>query len=236
MSCEQYREAIIELAAKSGERIPTRRDAGADTGLRNHLDSCAACRARLESMRAALAQAEQALAGRLAAEPSADFAAHVRRRIASEPAHGVAWQFLWRPASAVALAGVVLAAFWWARPPGEPAAPEKSPVHVAKAQPATSVNATAETPVAGAPAAVEHRDSRRKSKRAIEVEVIVPRERAESVLQLYRVAWSGESAETILAASIARPDETQRPRSAGGEDLKIPPLKINPLADPGEMQ
>ena len=59
--------------------------AEATPGLRAHLDGCADCRGRLSRERRLVATIDRDLAGALRLEPSVEFEARVRQRVAEEP-------------------------------------------------------------------------------------------------------------------------------------------------------
>ena len=114
MSCERYRDALIDVAA--GE--------AAATALEAHLASCEACRAELLALRRALAVADAEMAGLASAEPSPGLAARIRQ--AAEPP-SPEWRlgWLWPAVAAAATLLVALAVVL-----GRGAGPAPSP-HVA---------------------------------------------------------------------------------------------------------
>jgi hypothetical protein len=91
MACEQFRDALTDVAA--GGPAPA--------GALAHLAVCEACRMELDTLRRALATADAELAERLSAEPSPGLAARIRRAVAeAEDPAARRFGWLW-PAVAV---------------------------------------------------------------------------------------------------------------------------------------
>ncbi len=108
MACERYKTDLIDAALGT---LETRRD----DELHAHLVNCPACRAALEAERRLLAAIDDGIAASVAAEPSPEFAARVRRRLEQETMRGRPWLAAWIPATAGALAILALVAVWFAR-------------------------------------------------------------------------------------------------------------------------
>jgi hypothetical protein len=110
MTCEKYREALIDAAA--GEPP--------DRGLAGHLEDCAPCRATLTSERDLFAAIDRALRTRMNEEPRAGFLAGMHAGIAHEAQKQDAqkqsgWNPMWAwagAAAALALVVVVIAHPW----------------------------------------------------------------------------------------------------------------------------
>jgi hypothetical protein len=210
MSCERYRDALVDVAAGGA----------APPALEPHVASCAACRAELAALRQALALADAELAGLPSAEPSADLAARIRRAAADQPAPAP-WRFgwLWPAIAATAVVAVALAA-WSPRRPGVPA-PPPLPRAVAASpvpSPARPVPLTSPLP------------SRRPypaPSRPDEPEVLVPAGEAEVFLRFAsHLRTRAVSPDSILLADLSG----QLPEPKG---VEIQPLVIVPL-DPAE--
>ena len=107
MSCEQYRDALTDVAA--GGPVPA--------GLEEHLAACEACREELAALRRALAVAEAEMARLVGAEPSPGLTARIRQSVAKSDS-APAWRFGWVwPAMAASVALLVAFAVWTARVP-----------------------------------------------------------------------------------------------------------------------
>ncbi|HWQ03294.1 MAG TPA: hypothetical protein VNL38_02335, partial [Candidatus Nitrosotenuis sp.] len=72
MSCAEYKDRLLDFALDAARE---------DAALLAHLKSCAACREELEAQRRIASAMDRALAEEVAAEPSPEFPARVRRQI-----------------------------------------------------------------------------------------------------------------------------------------------------------
>ena len=115
MTCKHVTNRLSDLAlgALDGQR---RAEAEA------LVDRCPSCRAALERERKLMAAIDREVAGHVGTEPSPDFAARARMRLATEavaPGFSPAWRLAvggWSRAAAIALAAVmVIGAVWLAR-------------------------------------------------------------------------------------------------------------------------
>jgi hypothetical protein len=231
MSCPRFHERLLFLA--SGEL------AAPDAELCAHLEQCAACRAKLDSLRARLAQVEGLLASQLAAEPSPAFAARVRQRIAEEAAAapGVGWW--WRPAAITAVAALVVLGVWigwqeWRHRDTVGDKPE-IPVEVVKV-PQELIPPLAKAETSGARQRGVQRAALQPRRPVVEerIEVLVPKGKMEVITQLYRASWSGQSAEPLLAAALPAVSDSGEPYRTAA--LQILPLKLKQLASLSEGQ
>jgi hypothetical protein len=139
MSCERYREALLDAAA--GALSPA---------LEPHLSECPACRTALAAERALMDRIATELEYGLATEPSPAFLPGARRRITEVRAQREAVRRRWPMPALAALAGVVVAGHFlgealWAPPP------LASPRSVAQGQTESSSH-SAEAPPAAGPA------------------------------------------------------------------------------------
>jgi hypothetical protein len=230
MACERHHEALIELALGAHKlRL--------ESELSEHLESCAACRRDLDAQRRLAAAINLGVAASVAAEPSPEFAARIRQRIASEPAPVPAWgqgiRVAWVPLTAGALA-VVLLAFWLAR--RQPVSPLHPTPDIVRVQPpSTSDPVPPQSGGNGATLPPKHLNSnlvaanpgplgRRTVQiaRTTEPEVIVfPGER-DAVLQFYAAMRSGR---TDVSSLLAAP-----PLEIKIKDLEVPPLEVPAIA------
>jgi hypothetical protein len=210
MSCERYRDALVDVAA--GEAAPA--------PLGTHLASCAACRDELAALRQALALADAELAGLPSAEPSAGLRARIRQTAAEDPAPSP-WRFgwLWPAVAAAAVVAVALAAW----PPRRPDVPAPQPLpRAAEALPGP----VPARPVPLTSPAPSRRPSPAPSRRD-EPEVLVPAGEAEVFLRFAsHLRTRAVSPDSILVADLSG----QLPEPKG---VEIQPLVIVPL-DPAE--
>lgn len=103
MSCQHYKDALIEAAASGAET---------QSGLRTHLDACAACHAAFEQEQALFASIEASLHVTANAEVPASLLPRVRARLDDEAAPRRFWGTNWL---ALASAAVMVVAFFAAR-------------------------------------------------------------------------------------------------------------------------
>jgi hypothetical protein len=230
MACEQYHEALIEVALGARELHP-------GSELSAHLERCAACRGEMDAQRRLAAAIDLGVAAKVAAEPSPEFAERIRQRISCESAPAPAWwlgvRAAWMPLTAGALA-VALLVFWLARREVvSPLHPGPQVVQVQK--PSSSIPATPQA--SSNPGAPPHENSASvpvhasrasrgsravQSNRTTEPEVLVfPGER-EAVLQFYALLRSGRADFASLMASAA---------SLEIPEITIQPLEVKPLPE-----
>jgi anti-sigma factor RsiW len=124
MGCKRFKNDLVDAALE--ELSPSRSER-----FRAHLAGCEACREALEEQRRLAQAIDRSLAESLACEPSPEFAARVRQRIAQPDAAARGWWSTWKLAAVGALAALALLAAWVLRPHVE------APVRVAKATPGT---------------------------------------------------------------------------------------------------
>jgi hypothetical protein len=86
MSCEQYKDALIEAAA-SGGALPAATD--------SHVQSCSACRQVLIEERALFAAIESGVRQVANAQRPSALLTHVRARVAEAPAQQCDWVLAW---------------------------------------------------------------------------------------------------------------------------------------------
>jgi hypothetical protein len=213
MACEKYSGWMTDgaLGALSGER---------EAELRAHAAGCANCRRERDALRTLVQAVDRSVEALVAGEPSPQFAAQLRARIAEEPAP-TAWPFFtWRQLAVAALAAAALFAVWMVRSLEHSRGP--SPIA------ANTQAETARPPAAETVAAPEGSSSRRSFHRAhgraasLSMEVLVPKGQLAAGL-----LWSeGVREGTIDGAQLSLLAE----RSA--EPLEMKALVIEPLETP----
>jgi len=218
MACARYKDWLSDAAL--GALDPAR-----DAELRAHVAECAACRAALEAERALFAAIDAGLEAGVAPEPSPEFAARVRMRVAEEPPPRPGWLTGWLPATAAALAVLVLLVVWYFPHGAQQRSPAVAPPAVAKQLPPLPAEPThvgsvpgsrrtaverqvAAAALAGGPAVAKN-----------EPEVLVPPGQWLAVSRLYRSVQQGR----VNPESLLRPLPEVLPAI---EDLKVQELKI----------
>jgi hypothetical protein len=107
MTCEKYREALIEAAATNG-RLGCRID--------HHVEHCAKCRATLHRERLLFVAIDDALRARMNQKPHPGFLPGVRARIAEQRPPESRWVPAWAWATAVLALALIAMVGLWARP------------------------------------------------------------------------------------------------------------------------
>ena len=233
MFCQRYKESLSEAAVTlpAGELEPGDAAVPAlSAELRAHLADCPACRAQFDAQRALMGAIDRGIQVSLAAEPSPEFAARVRRRLEEERLPSQPWFSGWVPAAAGALAVLALVAVWLARrePVGlgtndsarnvqsQPNAVNNAGVppesYTAQSLPPQSIGKSATTRGA-VPAPQDVRPAVAKA----EPEVLVPPGQREAILRLYAALQSGRTNAASLLAEAG---------SLQPAELKIPPLEV----------
>lgn len=224
MVCKRYEDWLMDAAL--GPLAPER-----EAELRAHVEGCAACRAKLDRRRQLVAAMDQAVAASVSAEPSPEFLARVRQRIAEQPAPAPGWFAGWLPVTAGALAAVALLVFWLL-PRQEPARPGPvvTPPTMAgrlppKAPPTRGELKKPPVPVRGprgsvrAPAGVQP---------PREPEVLVPPEQRAGVEWLYNALQrQPERTTAVLVRQVQAEAEVAQPLRVS--ELSIAPLQIGPI-------
>ena len=227
MDCGRYKESLTDAAVGA---LPSRRQAE----LAAHLEGCGECRAALDAERRLLAAIDRAVAASLAAEPSPQFAARVRLRLAEESRPARAWLSWWIPVAAGALAVLAVVAVWLAR--RQPAAPgiaesartiagqpppaAEAPALAGKAAPGTRSSLPIERPARPRGGVPVRRNVQPVVTGAAGLEVLVPPGQREAVLQLYEAVRRGRM---DLASLFAQPAPLEP------EQINIAPLQVDTL-------
>jgi hypothetical protein len=198
--------------------------------LRVHVSRCSPCLAEWQSAQVLAAAVDRSLAAMVAGEPSPQFAARLRARIAEEPAPAAFGLLTWpRSSIAAAVAATALFAVLTVRSPQrlvETANRSSAPVIVEPARIAEAQSAT-EPARAGRTAAPLHKspDAGRASA-IIQAEVLVPPGQLSAALLLSEAVMDGRvngSQLSALAESASKPLEVKA--------IEIAPLKAPTAAD-----
>jgi anti-sigma factor RsiW len=221
MGCERYQKQLMDAAL--GGLVP-----GREAELRAHVAGCDACAAEFERQQQLVLAMDRAIDASAAVEPSPEFTARVRMKIAEQPAPA-SWFGRWVPAVAGALA--VLALVVWLIPRAD-VTPPQPPNSVAKVappvtQPPSSASVT--PPISKTPGTPRGpRAPVVANARPDLPEVLVPRDQQLGVQWLYEalekqpVRMGG-----ILAQVAAQTEAATAPIEI--QELKIAPLEIRPL-------
>ncbi len=211
MGCKRFENDLVDAALE--ELSPRRSER-----LRAHLAGCEACREEFEVQQRLAKAIDRSLAESLEGEPSPEFAARVRRRIAQSDAAVSGWWSTWNLAAVGVLAALALLAVWMLRPHVE------APVRVAKEAPGAQTllsrgNAAAK-PVP--PAGAGH--VRRPAGQPLVAgdampEVLVPAEEVLAVRRFIEQLRQKQIDGAVLAAA----------RPAATEELQVESLRVESL-------
>lgn len=242
LTCEKYGEWIKEAAL--GEVSPRR-----ERELLAHAGECDACREAYQSAREVAALVDRGVEALVAGQPSPEFAARLRARIAEEgPAPRFAW-FTWKPVATGFVAAVALAVLWVFLAPSRPTLPPKS------GQPVSTI-ASALPPEAHAPGVASADAAQRNRGHSIalqrhsrtqlvaqqrrgigrihspsEPEVLVPPGQLEAVMQLAADIRSGRiDGKTFVAEQTETQKNMQKPIDIPRIEIKA--IEITPVASP----
>jgi hypothetical protein len=231
MNCERFQEWIEEAALGV---LDASRRAQLDT----HLEACAQCRARFGAEQKLFAAIDQGIAARVQGNPSAEFAARVRMRLADERER-VGFRFWWKPAAWIPImAGAALALLvltvWFVRRPVHPPGREMARIASRPSTPApvartngSSEQARLKPPrSASAPrprytsAGVSRADRRRQASpetKQPQLQVQIQPGQWAAVNSLYRAGQAG-----LLKGAQDQPASPEQP-------LQVKPVEISPL-------
>ncbi len=224
MACLRFADALKDHAA--GADLPP--------GARAHVERCADCREQLARERDLVADITGGLERALRLEPSVEFAAHVRERIAAEAAAPTWWR-AWRLALGIAslvLVAALVATMLAVRTGAPPRVPDVAkgpePLERVPRNPAVADPIRATAPLAGMTAnrteAVRARPSRSR-----EPEVLIARDQQVAMARLFEMLRTGKLDEKVLVpggqqdATVGQP---VAPIVVG--DLAVPTIEVAP--------
>lgn len=226
MNCERCRVRMLDAAAGD---LPARQT----DAFVAHIRDCVACGVEFERLRRLTEAIHRGVAAQVAAEPSPEYFADVRRKIAADTAPANARWWRWAPAAACAAALVLATTVWMMWPKSA------KPDQVAKTAPASNSRTVAShaalnrASVGAVAAAPSHLSSAASIRRVVvrsqprierEPEVLVPPGEAEAVMELAAALRSGKVDGTKLMADLQKVEQP----------IEIKPLFIAPLASPAQ--
>lgn len=220
MACKKYAGWMSASAAGALRDVD-------EAELRAHVAGCLACRGEWEAIRALVAAVDRGIEAMVAGEPSPQFAARLRARIAREP-EPTAWPLLTWPRFAVGalVAAAMLLAVWMVRAPERGHQP--SPVAAnAPAQVVTSPSkqqeAAQERAVASVAAAPQHRIAREQNNgKSLSMVALVPKGQLSAAFSL------GE----YVDVGMIDAEQFSQLTAQSAEPLEVKALVIAPLANP----
>jgi len=239
MNCKRYQEWLADkaLGALDGRR---------DAELAAHLATCASCRAALDRERLLFTAIDRGVAQSVAEEPSPEIAVRIRQRIGVEAGQPrIAWRLgfdRWVPVAVAATLVVVLGSVWLLhRRAVQPAAVTRSVAQKqppAVGEPANSAGSSAaQQSAAGVkPLPNENRASQSSIARVAarrpdglarkvspaEPEVLVEKDEAALVLEIYNAARTGRVDGNSL---VSLPPSFKRDADGSLAPLEVPPLE-----------
>ncbi|MGB8476825.1 MAG: hypothetical protein WCE61_22320 [Candidatus Acidiferrum sp.] len=215
MSCEKYREALIEAAAQ---------DSSPSRELQSHLDACASCRAAFAQEVQLLGSIDAGLRIVANAEVPASLLLRVRANLGENPVRRRSWL----PAlAALAAAAVIVMAVVLARG-SRPDATVSNP-NTNSAGRAVVASRTQPAPVATTPSAPPRPSAKHERigliksapiVQAEEVRVLIPRGQKQAIDALLAGVQNGRINADVLAA---------QPTEQSLQQLQLPPLEISPI-------
>jgi Putative zinc-finger len=224
MACEKYSGWMMD-AALGGLRGEE------EAELRAHIAGCAGCHAEWDAARALAAAVDGSVESLVAGEPSPQFAARLRTRLAEAPAPA-AWPLLLWPrfAAAALVMAVMLIAVLMTRAPNRPGVMAPVAVNSSPATERSRVQETASTPerVAAVPPVAARRGGARHEGRyrSLPFEVLIQKGQLSAALLLSE----GVSAGTIDGVQLVRLAEHS------AQPLEVKTLEIQPLAVPSATE
>lgn len=228
MSCEKYRDALIDVVADSG---------AFEGGLAEHLAQCPECRARQQREHALLAAIEGALRKRVNERPREGFLPRIRARITHEAESNAGWSPRWAGAALALLLLAITHPWTVLRQHPVEGSFNDVPVHVQQRSVRKNLEAKPSsrrsTEIAGMRQhfrrhSAEH--SGVKQSAPPEPDVLVPSDEAKAFAQFVsRVEGGDEVAAAVVrpakGKSIARNTELTEIRSVDIADLQTKPLR-----------
>ncbi len=217
MACERYTDRLEDAAL--GALDPAR-----DAELSAHVSTCRECRAGLERERLLVAAMEQGIVASVAGDPSPEFVARLRRRLAEEaarPRFGFAgWVPVAVPVVALAALAIVLLAPRPSRPPAN-SAKTREPAETGRAERAASpLSPGARNEHPAVRKGLRKATPRRGPNVGNEPEVVVEKGEWDAVVKFYDAVWNRR----VDASTVAR--GTQAGDIPGPKPLEVAPLEI----------
>jgi hypothetical protein len=221
MDCEKYSRLITGEVL--GGLTPER-----ERGLREHVAQCARCKEEFDHARAAFAAVDRGVEALVAGEPSPQFAARLRARIANDHAPTrLEWR-LWLPVAAGAFVLAAVLVVVMIRMPQQ-STRESAPVRQAPPNPTeASIAANSKIEIPGkrpSLAADAIQPSSRTKYRIVQArqpEILVPRGQLAAIMQFANVVNAGDIDTEQMAAAQ---EQAEQP-------LKIEAIQISPLSIP----
>jgi hypothetical protein len=228
MNCEQCR-AWMMSAVTDGLSDRQR------SAFEAHVQECAGCREEYERVRALLEAIDHGVMAQAIAEPSPEFVARVRRRIAAEDAPAKASWLRWAPVAAAVTVAVFAGGLWMMQPRNS--APRRVATNASAVNQPATVNHRAPTLARSVakvttpkpkPEFASVRRAAMPKRQRIErgPEVLVPPGQGKALLQFAALLRNGKLDGARL---IAEEQKT-------GQLIEIKPLVIAPLESPTEEE
>ena len=228
MSCEKYRDALIDAVAASG---------GYEGGLAEHLARCPECRARQQREHALFAAIDDALRKRVNERPREVFLPQIRARITHEAESNAGWSPNWAGAALALLLLAITHPWTVLRQHPVSGSFNVVPVHVPQRSVGKNVEAKPSsrrsTEVSGMRQHFRRHSAEHSGVRQSvppELDVLVPSDEARAFAQFVsRVQGGDEVAEAVVRPAkdkpTARNTELTEIRSVDIADLQVKPLR-----------
>ena len=212
MTCEKYRDALIDAAAAGGPL---------EGKLAGHLEQCPQCRATLERERQLFSAIDDTLRVRMSERPGAGFRAGVHAQVSKGAQPRSGWSPLWALAGAALALVLIAMAHPWVRPRRPPGEGDLKGLAI-RAEQGPGVAQSARMASEGSE--VRGRGARHFMKQPVaqraadrEPQVLVPPDEAKAFAQFVaRVARRDEVTEAFVSPAADENDELS----------EIPPVEI----------
>ena len=223
MDCERYQESLTDAALGA-------LDPRLEAELSAHLGGCETCRGALENERRLFAAIDHGIEESVAAEPSPDFLAHMRRGLDEERFATRRRLWDWVPIVAGALAALALVAVWIARRSAVgPVTTETAQTAPIPRPLATGGNRATEKVGAELESLPGGRATRQLTTRATDPKALAPPGEQAAVLLLYE---SVQKRRIDTASLLASPVPSE-PFSLEFAPLEVASLEIRPMPPEG---
>jgi anti-sigma factor RsiW len=218
MGCKAYQEILTDAAL--GALEPSR-----EAGLAAHLGGCEKCRGALENERRLFAAIDHGIEESVAAEPSPEFLARVRRRLEEERLPMRLWFSGWVPIAVGALAALALVVWAARRPPAGPVATETAQTVPSQHPLATEGNRATEKVGVELESLLGGHAIRQLTTRATDPKALAPPGEQAAVLRLYEALQKRR----IDTASLLASPVPSEPSSLEFAPLEVASLEIRPM-------